>query len=349
MKHTSLAILALATVAAAQTPLFLPAEYDRAWGRGSTSLLGGSSTRTQLVYANPFPAGTTVLGIRFRAAPTTVDRAAFTADMELRCSSSTATPGALNTTFATNIGNDELTVLPQQTVNIPAMPANRGTGALAEVMFTTPFVYGLNGNTNLVVDIKVFARSTGATWSTDRAFASVNGRAANAGIGCGTATISSSSAGGTYVAGSTVTVTLAGAPANTIALLVPSTDQKEFAPGVPLPFDLSLVGMAPGCALLVNPSIGLFAYPADAAGAATASIPIPSSYNKAGLAFQWLYLTVPTVSNPLGLEATASRAVWIGPETCVPNYQYVWNLSSVSGATGTATTDSIPVAELIIQ
>jgi hypothetical protein len=346
---TPFAILVLASFAAAQSSLFLPPEYERAWGRGSTALLGGNSTRTQLVYAAPFAPGTAVLGIRFRPTTSTLDRAAFTADVEISCSSGPLAPGSLSSTFANNVGNDELIVLPQQTVNIPAMPANRGTGALAEILFATPFVFGLNGNTNLVVEVKVFSRSTGASWSTDRAFAATNGRAAPHGRGCGTATISSASTGGTYVAGSTVAVNLAAAPANTIALLVPTLDQKEFAPGLPLPFDLSLIGAAPGCDLLVNPQIGGLAFVADGAGAASAQIPIPAGAARFGLGFQWAYFVTPTGTNPLGLETTAAQTVWIGPEVCTPFYQYVWDLQSASAATGSSTTNSIPVAELIIQ
>jgi hypothetical protein len=344
------AILATAAVAAAQTTtVFFPPEYERAWGRTSTALLGQNTSRTQLVYATPFPIGTVVHGIRFRGATSTVDRAAFTADVEVRCSSGANVPGALSTTFANNVGSDEAVVFPQQTINVPAMPANRGTGQMVEILFTTPFVFGLNSNTNLVVDVKVFSRSAGAVWNTDRAFAATTGRAANHGIGCGAATISSTSTGGTYVAGSTVNVTLAGAPANTIALLAPSLDQKEFAPGLPLPFDLSLIGTAPGCSLLVRGELGLFAFLADAAGAASAPVAIPPTFQQAGLGFQWLYLVPPTASNPIGIETTASRAVWIGPEVCTPFYQYVYDLFSTTSTTGTANVNSIPVAELLIQ
>ncbi|MBZ0153605.1 MAG: hypothetical protein K8J09_18930 [Planctomycetes bacterium] len=345
----ALALLTLSAAASAQSSVFFPPEYERAFGRGSTALLGGNSTRTQLIYAQPFAPGTVVLGIRFRPTTAILDRAAFTADMAIRCSSGPLVPGALSSTFANNVGSDETVVLPQQTVNIPAFPANRGTGQLAEVLFATPFIYGLNGNTNLVVDIQVFSRSAGANWSTDRAFASTNGRAATHGIGCGAATINSTSTGGTYVAGSTVDITLAGAPANSIALLLPTVDMKEFAPGALLPLDLSLIGMAPGCTLLVNPVAGLFGVPIDVNGAASFSLPIPGSFTQAGLGFQWMYLVPPTVTNPLGFEITASRTVWIGPEVCTPFYQYVWDLSNANATTGSSTTNSIPVAELIIQ
>lgn len=334
----------------AQTTLVLPAPNERAWGTTSTSLLGGSTTRTQFVYTQPFPVGTTILGVGFRCARSTIDRPAFTADMEIRCSSTTAVPGALSATWTANIGSDEAVVLPQQTVNIPAMPANRGTGLYAEVMFQTPFVFGTNSNTNLVVDVLVFGRSAGASWSTDRAFASVSGRAGNAGIGCGSATINSTSTNGSYVAGSTIAITLGGAPANTIALLVPSLDMKDFAVGVPLPLPLSVIGAAPGCDLLVNADIGLFPYITDAAGAASASLTIPGTYTTAGLAAQWLYLVPPTASNPFGMETTANRAMFIGPDVCAPAFQYVWDLASVTSATAqSATTDSIPVLEFILQ
>ncbi len=349
MNRLPLLSLLLAGYAGAQTSLFLPPEYERAWGRTSTSLLGNDQTRTQLVYASPFATGTVVTGIRLRAAATVVDRASFTADVEIRCSSGPNAPGALSSTFANNVGSDEIVVFPQQLVTIPAMPANRGTGTMVTFAFATPFVFGLNTNTNLVVEIKVFGRSAGATWGTDRAFAATNGRALTVGRGCGAGTISSSSSGGTYVGGSTVAITLANAPANTIALLVPTLDQKEFAPGVPLPFDLSLIGAAPGCDLLVNPNVGALAFPADATGAASASVPIPAGFGRAGLGFQWAYLVQPSAQNPLGIETTANRAVWIGPEVCVPSYQYVWDLQSATTATGSSTTNSIPVAELVLQ
>jgi hypothetical protein len=311
-------------------------------------MLAGNSTRTQLVYAQPFASGTTLLGIRLRCAASTVDRAAFTATMEVRCSSSANAPGALSTTFASNVGSDVVVVLPQQTVNIPAMPANRGTGTTAEILFTTPFVFGTNGNTNLVVDVLVSGRSAGASWSTDRAFASNNGSAITNGRGCGTATIASTSTGGTYVGGATVNVTLAAAPANTIALLVPTLDQREFAPGVQLPFDLSLVGMAPGCALLVNPEAGLLPFVVDAAGGATASLPIPATFTSQGLGFHWLYLVPSTTANPLGIEATAARSVFIGPIPGAPLFQYAYDLFDVNDPTATLT-NAMPIAELIIQ
>jgi hypothetical protein len=336
--------------AVAQTALFLPPEYERAWGRGITVLLGGNSTRTQLVYAQPFAAGTTVLGITIRAAASTLNRAAFTATVAIRCSSSASAPGALSTTWVNNIGSDELLVLASQIVNVPAMPANRGTGQMVPLLFDTPFVFGSNGNTNLVVDVIVTGRSPGAVWSTDLAYASPTGRAASAGIGCSAATIASTSSGGYYAPGSSVQVTLAGAFAGTLALCVPSLDMKEFAPGFPLPFALATVGAAPGCDVLVRPEVGAFAFITDSVGAASMTINIPLTFSRAGLGCQWLYFVPPTPANPIGLETTAMRAIWIGPEVCQPNYQCMFNLVNAASPTAHATSfDLMPVAELLIQ
>ncbi len=344
--------ISLASTCAAQIDLVLPAEYDRAWGRGSTSVLGGSSTRTQMIFASPFVPGTTVTAIGLRCTPGTADRAAFTATMEIRLSSTTATPGALSTTFATNVGSDEVVVLPQQVVNVPAMTANRGTGVFLNIP-VTPFVFGLNGSPNICVEVLVYARSTGASWSTDRAFAATGGRATTVGnANCGTGTPSSSSTtgfgGSTYSDGSTISITATGMPANSIAVLALGVDQKELAPGLPLPFDLSLIGAATGCELLVNPNVDILATLTSAAGAA--SIPITvTGYSQFGFGAQYGYLITPTGANPFGLEMIENRAVWVGPEVCVPFAQYVWDLSNVNAVTGDATTNSVPIVQFTIQ
>jgi hypothetical protein len=332
----------------AQSSLVLPSEYDLAWGRGSAAGLGSNTTRTQHIFANPFPVGTVVLGVGFRPTASSIDRAAFTAEIEIQISSTTATPGALNTNFASNIGSDVMVVFPRQLVTIPAMPANRGTGTFFEVFFTTPFVYGTNAATNINVDLFVYSRSTGASWSTDRAFASANGRASTAGIGCGAATINSTSLTPAYVAGSQMTITLANAPANSLALLLPSLNQKFYVPGLNLPIDLQQYGSAAGCNLLVDPSLGPTAFLTDGAGAAASLFTPPTGIGRIGVSWQWLYLVNNTPANVLGLETTASRATWIGPEVVVPGSQYVWNLSSVTGATGTATTDSVPIVKFLL-
>ena len=348
-----LSALTFAAAVTAQTNITLPTELDRTWGQGSSSLLGGDSTRTQLVYANPFPIGTAVTSVGFRPTASTSDRAAFTADIEIRMSSGPNAPGSLDSTFANNVGSDEVVVLPQTTVQIPAMPANRSTGFFADIPLAVPFVFGTNGSTNLVIEVQVFSRSSGASWSTDRIFAGASGRAINAGTGCGSATIGSSSTslpgGASYVSGTTIDVTIASAPASTIALLVPSLDQKEFVPGLLLPFDLSLIGSATGCDLLVQGEAGALAFLTDSNGDANASVTIPAGFFEQGLGFQWLYLVPPTAANPIGIETTANRSVFIGPRTAVPDEQYVWELFSATAATGSATTDSCPVVQLTIQ
>lgn len=346
MRTTSLLLtLSLATATTAQTTLVLPAAFDKTYGRSSTSALGGSSTRTQMVFASPFALGTSVLGFGLRGTGATADRAAFTADVEVQVSSSPNAPGALAAAFASNIGSDVVVALPRQTVNIAAMPANRSTGVFAQMPFQAPFVFGTNSNPNLMFDLFVYGRSAGASWSTDRSFASANGLAATVGRGCGVATINSTSTNGTYVLGSTVNLMIANATPNGLCWLLPSVDMKELVPGVPLPFPLSGLGAGAGCDLLVNPLLNIPTL-ADGVGAATISLTL-GGLQRAGTAWQWLYTVPPSASNPLGLETTAARKVFIGPEICVPTAQYVWDLSNVNSLTGTNTTDSVPIVQII--
>ena len=347
-RTTSLfASLALASTALAQTTLVLPPEYDLAWGRSSSAALGGTSTRTQMIFASPFAPGTVVTGIGMRTTTATVDQPAFTATVEIRLSSTAVVPGTMTTAWASNLGNDEVVVLPQQAVALPAMPANRGTGAFAEFVFTTPFVFGLNGNPNICIDFLVYA-NTSTTWSTDRAFAATSGRAANYGIGCNPGTVNSTSTNGTYVNGSTINFTVSGGPANSLMLLVLSVNEKEVAPGFPAPLPLSLIGAAPGCDLLlpldiIQPTLS------DGAGAAASAITI-SGYSQFGFAGQWVGLITPTIANPAGVETLRARAVWIGPEIVEPNAQYVYHLSNVNAtAATTATVDAVPIVKFAIQ
>ncbi|MFN3241071.1 MAG: hypothetical protein ACE37K_06105 [Planctomycetota bacterium] len=351
MNTTPFLLLAtlLTTPLLAQGETVLPVSLDKFWGQGSSSVLGQDSSRTQLISAMPVAPGTTITGLGLRPTASTSDRASFTADIEIRLSSGPNAPGSLDATFANNIGNDEVVVLPQQTITVPAMPANRSTGFYVDIPFTTPFVFGTNGNTNLVVEVLVFSRSAGASWSTDRVFAGASGRAGTAGIGCGSATIGSSStnaSGSTYVAGETVDVTISGGTPNSAALLVPSLDMKELVPGLLLPFDLSMVGAGPGCDLLVAGEIGAVTYLTDALGDAAMSLPLTSAFTGQSIGFQWVYLVPPSSTNPLGLATTPSRVVTIGPRIAVPEVQYVWNLFDVNATSGTATTDSCPVHKL---
>lgn len=349
MKLLPSVVFAFAGSLLAQTTLTLPVEYGPAWGRGSSSALGSNASRTQMIFAQPFPLNTVVFGVGLRPTASTVDRASFTADIEILMSSTAAVPGALSTTFANNVGSDETVVLPRQIVTIPAMPANRSTGTFAMLQFPVPFVFGTNNNPNVCFELRVYSRSTGASWSTDRAFASTSGRAATAGIGCGLGTINSTSTGGTYVGGATITVSLATATPNALAILLPTFDQKDFSPGIPLPFSLAPFGTPNGCDLLVNPQLGTIAYLTDGTGAASNTFVVPAGLGQFGLGWQWLYFVPPTASNPLGFETTASRATWIGPEVVTPGAQYVWDLTSATIATGNASTNSVPIVQFLIQ
>ena len=347
----SLCLLALAPAATlgAQTFSTLPVEYERAWGRASLGLFSAAQGRYQVAYASPFAPGTTITGIGIRRAPLTEDRPGFTVDLEIRASSGPNAPGGLSGTFANNVGSDELVVLPQQTITIPAMPANRGPGEFASIPFQVPFVFGTNGNSNLVFEIRVFGISSFLSWETDAVQAATQGRAVNVGTQCGFGKIWSGSGSGIYVGGSTLSLRLIDASANSVALLIPALDLKEFVPGVLLPFSMTAIGAGPGCDLMVNPELGALALPTSAMGVANATVPIPSWFGQAGLGFQWAYLVPPTATNPLGLELTNVRAVFIGPEVCEPVVGQVQAVGSPSLPSGLANTGSAPILQITTQ
>jgi hypothetical protein len=123
---------------------------------------------------------------------------------------------------------------------------------------------------------------------------------------------------------------------------------KEVVLGLLLPIDLSLIGSAAGCALLLNPSEGVDAFFADGAGAAAGSFTIPLALSRFGLGWQWGSFVTPTPANTLGVEVTNERHTWIGPEVVVPNAQYVWDLSNVNAVTGNSTTDSVPILQFLV-
>jgi hypothetical protein len=208
-------------------------------------------------------------------------------------------------------------------------------------------VFGTNSNTNINIDLLVYGRSTGASWSTDRCFGSSTGMAANVGRGCGSATIASTSTNGSYVAGSTINVTIAGGSAGGLAWLLPSVDMAELLPGFALPFDLGLVGGGQGCAVLVNPLLSI-ATPLDGSGGGSVSIPV-GSVSRLNTGWQWLYTVPPSGTNPLGIASTAARRILIGPEVCLPAAQYVWDLSNVNSPTGDNSTDSVPIVRFVLQ
>jgi hypothetical protein len=348
------AILATTASAATQTLLVLPAGYARAWGSGptagpgSTSGLGGDTSHTQMVFAAPFPIGTPVLGIGLRPTTMTVGRAAFTADVAVLMSSTAAFPGTLSQTFANNVGSDVTVSFPRQVINVRAMPANRTPADFVQILFPTPFVLGTNGNTNLCVELFVYGRSTGAAWSTDLAIASPVGRAAHAGIGCGSASASGPSLPGSYLAGGTFTVGLAFASASALALLIPGFDLVEAAPGVPLPVDLSLYGAGTGCALLVSPGAGSLGFVTNRFGNVSTAITVPAGLGRFGMGWQWVYFGTPTGSNPAGLYTTNNLTTWIGPEVVAPRAQFVWDPSTITATSRYAPTDSVPIVQFLL-
>ena len=75
---------------------------------------------------------------------------------------------------------------------------------------------------------------------------------------------------------------------------------------------------------------------------------IPPGIGQFGVGSQWGYFVPVTPVNPMGLEITANRAIWIGPEVVAPNAQYVYDLFSTTTASGTATVNAVPIVQFIL-
>jgi hypothetical protein len=84
-------------------------------------------------------------------------------------------------------------------------------------------------------------------------------------------------------------------------------------------------------------------------GVANATVPIPAWFGRAGLGFQWAYLVPPTAANPLGLELTNVRSVWVGPEVCEPVVAQLQALGYPFPSEGLANTGSAPILQITTQ
>jgi hypothetical protein len=106
--------------------------------------------------------------------------------------------------------------------------------------------------------------------------------AAPFGRGCPTSTgIPTFAATTTPVLGTNYQLTLTGAPAVSIGLVVHGLDNLELAPGIPLPFDLGIAGIA-GCGLEVRADVTVVEVPS--AGTFTHVFAVPSNPALTGIA-----------------------------------------------------------------
>lgn len=128
------------------------------------------------------------------------------------------------------------------------------------------------------------------------------------GAGCGAATAARWTVSGAPTLGSAgFQLGLAAAPGSTLALL--ALGQSRFFAtqlGVPLPFDLGLLGAA-NCRLLADPAVAL-AYVTSPGGNAAQTLPIPNQPALAGLEFVGQWFIADATVGPLGIAGTAGLA-----------------------------------------
>lgn len=340
MTHASLfAAFLLLVPLAAQTKRTLPPAFDRIWGgnNGTGTVFGGTKGISQNLYEGWVPAPGLVMGVGFRRTAGITDYAGFTLDFEIVLSDTTATSATLSATFANNLGTNTTAVLPRQMINVPARDRNSPPSAWIEFMSATPWLFQ---GPNLLIQTKAFA----TTWTVtghrpDRTFASTGGEALNFGSNCGAATISSTTTG-SYLPGSSLSLTLAGAPAVVPSILLLGVDLTTMG-AIPLPLDLGVIGMT-NCLLHVAPVVN-FPATTDSAGAASMTFGIPAGTPSFPLAFEWFYVD-PSAPRAFAMSATNGRYVQIGPR--VPGHRYVWDLFDETALTGSLQ-DGGPVVRVV--
>jgi hypothetical protein len=104
-------------------------------------------------------------------------------------------------------------------------------------------------------------------------------------------------------------VRIAQATPNTSALLLTGVSDR-FANGVPLPFDLGLLG-APSCFLRVSNEIAV-SVPIDASGVGTFTLPVSGDPALVGITIHQRAFVRGSGANALGLAATDAARLLIG-------------------------------------
>jgi hypothetical protein len=343
MQKNSLSLLCCCVLSplAAQTARVLPAGYDTMWA-GNNGTGTGYATQngiSQNLFIAPFNVGTSVQGVGFRRTATTADFVSVRIDFEMTLSSTTADLTTLSATFANNLGGDAAVVFPRQIVNVPARAANSSPADF----FTLPTAAWVFNGPNFLVQCKSYGTGSVNIWRMDRFFERATvGEAITWGTACSTATVSSTSTAPSYMPGSSITFTLAGAAPSQPAFAFLGFDATRLSGTIPLPVDLGLIG-ATGCTLLVDTLVTL-PNATDAAGAASFLLPLPGAgVSGAGFGVQWLYVD-PNASNPALVLSTRARLVRVGP-LVAPN-RYVWDLSNVNAATGSLQAGG-PIAQIV--
>ena len=180
--------------------------------------------------------------------------------------------------------------------------------AFVLVPFDTPHPFTGPG---LVVEVVNYGTtSTSTRWNVDMCLGRSTGTAATFGSNCGTTAnqLRFSSTNGTYVPGSTVTISQSSGPAKVLAFNLLGASNST-AGGLPLPFDLGLIG-APGCKVYSSLEF-VSTVTMSATGAASIPVNIPNNPSLSGKSIYTQWLNADGTSS-LGLTTSAGGQIKFG-------------------------------------
>jgi len=269
-----------------------------------------------------------VLNLGWRAAPGITVQAQ-QLKLQIVLSSSTQGFSNLSKTFAANHGKDRAVFFKLKTLNLPAQssPANPDVPAIW-IKGDAPFLFK---GPNLVVDVDI-QQTTTATSTQYRSDAYTGGNILrSAEKSCG-----QSSLAGSY-SGTKLTYTLSGAPPKVPLLFLLSTRNQTIGGMIPLPLDLSPLGMK-GCVLGVDPILAL-AGTTDSAGSALFSGNLDPAGDTAMLFAQAVHASP---ANPAGLATTNVVNALLGTAG-LSTYLYCWTTVGPTATSGPYTTNRSPV------
>lgn len=327
----------------------IPPGHAEAWANACASLpLGRSWHRYHQLYEpaslpSTLTAGKKIVSIGWRRCSSiSTTYPAVTIDTEISLFSVPLTQATLSTTFAVNraAGTGGI-VFTRKKVNLPPLPFT-GPQVYYTLFLDSPHMFAGPGLLVEMVGTDTVATSNG--WNVDTCLGGSSGVVGNFGLACGptTNTIGSTSSSGSYLPGSTITITQNAGPASLPAINMVGFSAAELVPGVPLPLDLSPLG-ATNCK--VYTSI-YFSFPTvlDGSGTGSVMIAVPIDPAFSGVKFNSQWLNAHPAA-PGGLSLSAGRHFEIGPVRC--NMSYMYRFSDNLDTTGSKYPDRGPVLRAI--
>ncbi|MFT4839841.1 MAG: hypothetical protein ACI8UD_000336 [Planctomycetota bacterium] len=341
------ALVLLASGSAAQAPLPVPASHTTMEGSTSTNVPFGRSTptRVQYVYDSMLFAGpVTISKVQFR-----LDGGAVASNKIVDCEISMSTLPSplvgLSSTFASNRGSNEQTVLARQLLTLPAQTAGIVPNSfLQPITLTTPFSFDPAVG-SLVIEIVVHGQPPG-TYSLDATYVCNSPLIPIGPLSC------LQSNGVALGVESATTQVLWGRPwvaraynaiPGSIVVLALGTQETGTWAGMTLPQDLGVVGAA-GCFLSIDVAAS-YSGVAMPDGSITFPFIIPNNPAVLGEWLRFQSATFDAAANGLGLVTSQAQKVQVCGWEPVGR---VWS-NGVSSSFGTREIGVSAVVQLTVQ